>query len=276
MTHPLFSKRLPTYDPTLFEGAPSYYSRYRPKYPSELYELLTTTFNLNGQGRLLDLGCGPGLITLALRDRFSELIGLDPDAAMLEEARRQAEIVGADNITWLQRGAELVDSSLGTFQLITAGRSFHWMDRLLVLNLSYDLLEPGGGFVILNSHGEDPWRSDLPWKQAALAVVKKWLGEQRRAGKGGEGLWVEPDPPHSEILRQSAFSKQAFYEVPYQQHWTIGSFIGYLYSTAFCLPGFLEDNIEAFEREMKATLLSFSPSGEFSETYSASALVAWK
>ncbi|HEY9625625.1 MAG TPA: class I SAM-dependent methyltransferase [Crinalium sp.] len=263
----------PNFDTTLFEGAPHYYARYRPKYPVVLYDKLITELNLNGEGRLLDLGCGTGLIALALRDRFEQIIGLDPDPEMLKEAKQEADQVNAHNITWLEQSAEQIDERLGTFKLITIGRAFHWMDRALVLNRSYDLLEPSGGFVLLATGGEDPWKSDTPWQKQALTVIKKWLGDKRRAG---QGWWADPQPPHAELLSQSLFPSQILYEVTYEKIWTVDSFIGYLYSTAFCLRSFLGDQIEAFEAELRETLLAIDPSGQFPKTMSASALVARK
>jgi hypothetical protein len=59
---------LPTYDSTLFEGAAWYYARYRPQYPPALFELLSEVFQLDGKGRLLDLGCGAGLIAINCND----------------------------------------------------------------------------------------------------------------------------------------------------------------------------------------------------------------
>lgn len=47
---------LPTYDPTLFQGAAWYHVRYRAKYPQPFFDLLAATFKLNGKKRLLDLG----------------------------------------------------------------------------------------------------------------------------------------------------------------------------------------------------------------------------
>ena len=260
------------FDSTLFDGAPYYYARYRPKYPSQLYEKLAHGFNLNGTGRLLDLGCGTGLISLAFRNHFEQIIGLDPDSAMLAEAQQEAIAVNVKNITWLEQSAEQISRDLGTFKLITIGRAFHWMDRPLVIERSYELLQPGGGLVLLATQGEDPWKDETPWKQSALAVVKKWLGERRRAG---QGWWVDPHPTHVELLAQSSFPSQVLYETAYEQVWTIDSFIGYLYSTAFCLRSFLPDP-QAFETELRETLLAINSSGEFTETITASALASIK
>ncbi|WP_437302228.1 class I SAM-dependent methyltransferase [Sorangium sp. So ce388] len=45
-----------------------------------------TLLRTDGSGRLLDVGCGPGTITIELADRFEEAIGLDPDEDMLTAA----------------------------------------------------------------------------------------------------------------------------------------------------------------------------------------------
>ena len=43
-----------------------------------------------GNGRLLDAGCGPGVLTVRLAHLFGQVVGLDPDAAMLAEGCRAA------------------------------------------------------------------------------------------------------------------------------------------------------------------------------------------
>ncbi|WP_414581565.1 class I SAM-dependent methyltransferase [Scytonema sp. PCC 10023] len=266
---------IPAYDPTLFQGAAWHYARYRPKYPPVLFDLLTQKFQLNGQGRLLDLGCGAGLIAIPLRDRFTEVIGLDPDPNMLQEAQRQAAAVGATNISWVQDTAENISLAVGKFRLVTIGRAFHWMQRELVVERIYNLLTNDGGLAILKTY-EDPWNSDHPWKKTAISVVKRWLGEQRRTGQAGKGLWQPLEVSHEEILANSPFLRQAKYEVKYQQSWTIDTYLGYLYSTAFCLPSFLGENREKFEADLRESLLSVEPSGKFSEELPITVLAAWK
>jgi ubiquinone/menaquinone biosynthesis C-methylase UbiE len=170
------------YDLTLFEGAAADYAQFRPKYPPALFAKLVEVFQLNGQGRLLDLGSGTGMIAIALSSYFQQVIAVDPAPEMLSEAQRQASLAQATNIIWLQQGAEQVTPTLGNFQLVTIGRAFHWMQREQVLERTHILLDDGGGLAILDTH-EDPWKSTEPWKQAALSVVQKWLGKERRAGK---------------------------------------------------------------------------------------------
>jgi ubiquinone/menaquinone biosynthesis C-methylase UbiE len=42
--------------------------------------------------RLLDVGCGPGVLAVRLAGLFEAVVGLDPDADMLTEARRVAQL----------------------------------------------------------------------------------------------------------------------------------------------------------------------------------------
>jgi ubiquinone/menaquinone biosynthesis C-methylase UbiE len=264
-----------TYDPTLFKGAAQDYNQYRTKYPLALFAKLGEIFNLNGQGRLLDLGCGPGLIAIPLSTQFTEVVAIDPDSDMLKEARHEGDIAGANNITWLEQGAELINPSLGVFKLVTIGRAFHWMERDLVLKLVYELLSDDGGLAIINTN-ESPWDSPLPWKQAAIKVVQKWLGEQRRTGKGGEGIRVTVDPPHDVVIAKSAFARQELHEVSFTKSWTVSSYLGYLHTTASVLKIFFGDRAEEFAADLEAALLAVEPSGEFTEEITATILVAWK
>lgn len=76
------------YGPDLFKGTAWYYSRYRPPYPSSLIRFLVNKFSLNGEGRLLDLGCGTGQLALRFSDWFEEIVGVDTESEMLDEANR--------------------------------------------------------------------------------------------------------------------------------------------------------------------------------------------
>src|SRR5262249_45184475 len=113
-----------------FRTAAPYYARYRPAYPPELIELLAGAANVNEAARVLDLGCGPGLLAIPLTSYAGEVVAVDVEPDMIAELGRGAP----PNVAAVEARAEDVDQSWGPFQLATAGRAFHWFDAPLVLD----------------------------------------------------------------------------------------------------------------------------------------------
>jgi cyclopropane fatty-acyl-phospholipid synthase-like methyltransferase len=94
------------YDPSFYDGAAVHYRYGRPAYSARLEALLAEELGLDGSGRLLDVGCGPGILTVRLARLFEGAVGLDPDPAMIAEGRRAAQERDIANITWIQARAE--------------------------------------------------------------------------------------------------------------------------------------------------------------------------
>ena len=79
------------YDPTIYLGSAAHYRYGRPAYSPELEAVLAREAGLDGNGRLLDVGCGPGVLTVRLAHLFEQTVGVDPAAGMLAEGCRAAE-----------------------------------------------------------------------------------------------------------------------------------------------------------------------------------------
>ena len=74
--------------PALYAGSAPYYAVGRVSYPIALAEALAEQLGLDGSGRLLDVGCGPGSLTLLLAPWFEQATGVDADQDMLAEAKQ--------------------------------------------------------------------------------------------------------------------------------------------------------------------------------------------
>ena len=138
-------------------------------------ELLTA---VAGAGRVLDLGCGSGRLTVALAQAGATVTGLDTSRERLEQARRRAGESGVE--------LELVEASMND-PLPFENGSFDAATSRLVLMAAADpadtlrelrrVVVPGGSIatVIWASLDRNPW---FAAPRAAIAAV---LGAERAA-----------------------------------------------------------------------------------------------
>src|SRR5215469_1394588 len=80
----------PRFRADLYRGTAEWYDAYRPPYPRELIDTLTSTIGADGTGRLLDIACGTGQVAFALRSYFAEIWAADQEPAMIAVAARKA------------------------------------------------------------------------------------------------------------------------------------------------------------------------------------------
>jgi ubiquinone/menaquinone biosynthesis C-methylase UbiE len=257
----------------IFRETAWYYTRYRPGYPKHFFTDVKETFHLDGNGRLLDLGCGTGQLTLPLAPSFKEVIGMDPDPEMLIEAQIQANQAGVGNVKWIEGGSsdlEDMKNQLGIFRLVTIGSSFHWMDQEATLQTLATMIVPSGSIIIVGS--SSLWNNTNDWQQAVREVIQKWLGETRRAGNS---TYVEPRERFENSIARSPFKRMEEYQLAHQLTWDIDSIMGHLYSTSFCSTVLLGDKRAAFEQDLRKTLLELNQDGIFKEDVLIKALFVW-
>lgn len=252
----------------LFDGKAYYYSKYRGQYSHKLIDIVAETCRLDGEGRLLDLGCGTGKLTFPLAGYFREAIGIDISQDMLQSAQSQSDLLGIKKLKWVKMSWEAIGPEMGGFRLITAGDAFHWMDREKVLGLCYDRLAPGGA-VALVGQGHMLGSRSLSWQRAVQSVVDEWFGGEARDHKNADVSDVQ-------VLKNSAFQRTLTGHISSTRKRDIQSIIGYLYSTSTCSKSLLGSQTTAFERDVHDALNDVDPSGVFEEPVTDYYIIAFK
>src|ERR671916_27050 len=256
------------YDPTIYLGSAAHYRYGRPAYSPELEAVLAQKMGLDGTRRLLDVGCGPGVLTVRLAHLFEEAVGVDPDAAMLAEADSAAAARGIANVRWVEAVAEaLPGAAPGPYRLVTFGQSFHWTDEERVAEVVYDMLEPGGALALIvhtvtgRPRPPDPGVPPIPHDDLK-ALVAKYLGSTRRAGRGTA---QERTHRFEDVLARTRFGvpQQLFVPgIPDLLRDSESVLSGYL-SLSSSAPHLFGDRLGDFAGEVRALLASRSAEGIF-------------
>lgn len=185
--------------PDRFRNAAQHYLTGRPAYSPALIRRVAQHVGLDGSQRLLDLGCGPGQLSLAFASWVANAVAVDPEPAMLEVASQLGAGI-APNVEYRQGSSYDLDASLGRFDLAVIGRAFHWMDRADTLARLDTLLAPGGAVAFFaTAHLDDPLR---PWAAQYRALLDGYANEDPARAQRKSTDWEN----QFDVLARSAFS----------------------------------------------------------------------
>ena len=110
---------------------------------------------------LLDVGCGPGTITVDLAARVApgNVVGIDVADDVVAEAVHVAESTGSTNVTFARGDAYSIDTTAGTFDVVHAHQVLqHLGDPIAGLTEMRRVLRPGGLLAVRDSdYGAFVW-----------------------------------------------------------------------------------------------------------------------
>ena len=239
-------------------------------------------FALDGTQRVLDVGCGPGSLTLLLAARVAFAVGVDADPDMIAAAAASADRAGVTNVEWRLMRAEELPADLGRFALVTFAQSFHWFDQAAVASAVRGMLEPGGACVHLQAttHRGDASVDALdhprPPHEQIDALIRSYLGPARRAGRGLRAVRTPED--EQDALRHAGFIGPTRIEIDTVRVVTRSSddVVAATFSLSGSTPDLFGTQVARFEADLRALLHDAAPDDTFSERTRPIALEVWR
>ena len=182
-----------------FKTSAAHYLAGRPAYSPQLIRRVAQSCELGGSHRLLDLGCGPGQLSLAFSSWVGTGLALDPEVEMLRVAAGLGAGI-APNIVYREGSSYDLSPALGRFRLAVIGRAFHWMDRPDTLARLDALIEPEGAVALFSTASV----TDAPI--AWLAPYRVLLEEYAQGDPARVQRKADDWESHDAILAKSPFA----------------------------------------------------------------------
>lgn len=116
-----------------------------------------------GKGRLLDVACGPGVVTAAIAPQAAAVVAFDATEQMLDKAKARCAKAGLSNIDFKSGDAENLPFAEARFDgVVTRLAVHHFANPQRALDEMFRVLRPGGIAVIVDVvSSEDASESDL-------------------------------------------------------------------------------------------------------------------
>jgi len=255
------------YMPRRFRTAAAHYLQGRPPYAAGLFPRIARTCGLDREHRVMDLGCGPGQIAVALAPFAGEVVGIDPEPEMLAVAAETAAQAGV-RVTWHQGSSYDLGPQFGVFRLVTMGRSFHWMDRMETLRRLDEMLDPEGAVVLI--HDDHPKVPDNRWVKPYRDLLERYSEEDvgRQIRKSPD--WLN----HTAVLLDSPFSRLEEVAVIERRQIEADSLIDRALSMSSVMSGTIGDRVEALIAEIEGLTADYEADGMLGEVVTSTALIA--
>ena len=144
------------------------YVKYRPSYPAEVIDTLTSRCGLQSESVVADVGAGTGIFTTLLLDAGLRVIAVEPNDAM----RAAAEAAHLRNLRFTSIAGTAEDTGLDdiSVDLVTAAQAFHWFRVEETGREFRRALKPGGRVALIWNQRHPT----APFQQAYVALLRKY------------------------------------------------------------------------------------------------------
>lgn len=176
------------------------YDAYRPQAPAVLVDILAQLIQEPNPGLVVDIGCGTGLSTFLWAKRARQVIGIEPNDDMRQQAEAKSTGLDAKNVQFRSGLSTQTDLPDGCADIVTCSQSLHWMEPSPTFVEIARILRPGGVFAAYDYD----WPPTIHWE---IEVAYNALGGKvakiidKLGSKEGVQYW--PKEQHLERMRAS-------------------------------------------------------------------------
>ena len=147
-----------------FDDAAQFYDEVRSGYPEEMIEHIIAFAALPAHGRICEVGCGTGQMTLPFAQRGYTIVALDQGERLAALAAQHCQPY--PQVRVVPCAFEAWQDVPGSYNLFLSAQAFHWIDLAYGLARAAELLKAGGTIALIwrldRSQGSAFWQATEP------------------------------------------------------------------------------------------------------------------
>ena len=228
-----------------FDAFSHAYAQARPTYPDALFAMLRA--GRQGFACAVDIGCGTGQSLEGLQGIASAIIGVDPSAVMIAQARARVP-----HATFRIGTGEHTGLPDACADLVTIGTAFHWMDGAAAAREAARILQPGGLLAV--------FRYDIPELSGRAAEAFRRRLERDWLPFVSPRILPAADP--APYLAADTWRCVTSGVLPHAPHHDAANFVRLMLATSY-VRGFLDQHPapRAYEEEFHREFRTLCPDG---------------
>lgn len=240
------------------------YRRHRAGFPDSLFERLAH-FGVGLPGQVVvDLGTGTGTLARGFARRGCRVTGIDPAAALMEQAGALDAEAGV-RVEYRVARAEATGLAAGSVDVVAAGQCWHWFDRPAAAREAARILRPDGSMLICHFD----WIA-LPGNVAQATEELILAHNPQWKGGGGPGMY----PRWLRDLGEAAFRRIETFSYDVDVPYTPESWRGRVRASAGVGATLAPEKVAAFDGELAALLARRFPGATLAVPHRVFAVIA--
>jgi SAM-dependent methyltransferase len=229
---------------TLFNSVAALYDAARPGYPEALIEDVLALSGIPAEGRILEIGCGPGKATLPFARRGYSMLCLELGEDLAALARENCEPYPKVKIQTI--AFEAWETQERAFDLVISAQAFHWIPSEIGYPKVQQALKQSGTMALFwNQHPDSE-----PEFFETLAELYRTKAPHLAQKEMGWEAWAKR--MEAEINETGLFSRVQVRTYSWQQQYTAGQYLNLLntYSDYLSLTEEVRQDLFAAIREL--------------------------
>lgn len=235
-----------------FLGFAQLYENSRPTIPDSACDTVLNYLERK-PNRIVDLGCGTGLSTLAWIGKCDNIIGIDPNEEMLSIARQKSK-----NISFIKAYSDNTALPDNSADIVICSQSFHRMNPMDTLKEVNRILKPSGIFATLDCDWPPVCSLEAEIAYSQLLNKVRFIELENKDIFKTFQRWNKDK--HLQNIKQSGYFRYCR-EIVFlnKEKCNAGRFIGIALSQGGLQtilrthPDLIENDIELFEKKIKST-----------------------